>query len=105
MEPRIAITRRRQHSLTPLIADHWDLKLQNTCLHTKYPQIVKYISQGTHTSIPQLHHLYTPFNKQSTETLCKVFNSMIQVEFDNTGGKGPNNQWEHAEYIENPVNK
>ena len=22
-----------------------------------------------------------------------------------TGGKGPNNQWAHAEYIENPVNK
>ena len=22
-----------------------------------------------------------------------------------TGGKGPNNQWGHAEYIENPVNK
>ena len=21
-----------------------------------------------------------------------------------TGGKGPNNQWAHAEYIENPVN-
>ena len=22
-----------------------------------------------------------------------------------TGGKGPNNQWAHGEYIENPVNK
>ena len=22
-----------------------------------------------------------------------------------TGGKGPNNQWAHAKYIENPVNK
>ena len=22
-----------------------------------------------------------------------------------TGGKGPNNQWAHAEYIKNPVNK
>ena len=24
---------------------------------------------------------------------------------EDTGGKGPNNQWAHAEYIENPVNK
>ena len=26
-------------------------------------------------------------------------------EAANTGGKDPNNQWVHAEYIENPVNK
>ena len=26
-------------------------------------------------------------------------------EVANIGGKDPNNQWAHAEYIENPVNK
>ena len=32
--------------------------------------------------------------------------SVIDVEDGiDTGGKGPNNQWAHAEYIENPVNK
>ena len=28
----------------------------------------------------------------------------VSDEMDNTGGKGPNNQWAHAEYIEDPVN-
>ena len=55
----------------------------------KYPQIVEYISQGAHAGIPQLHHSYTPFNKQSTETLREVFNSMIQVEFDKGRYIGP----------------
>ena len=27
------------------------------------------------------------------------------VPVPDTGGKGPNDQWAHAEYIENPVNK
>jgi hypothetical protein len=38
------------------------------------------------------------------------FNSLVQDKAVTrnpgvTGGKGPNNQWAHAEYIENPVNK
>ena len=31
--------------------------------------------------------------------------SSLESSSDNTGGKSPNNQWAHAEYIENPVNK
>jgi hypothetical protein len=55
----------------------------------KYPQIVEYISHGAHAGIPQLLHSYTPFNKQSTETLHEAFNNMIQVEFDKGRYIGP----------------
>ena len=36
-------------------------------------------------------------NTSVPRTICAVVSL--------TGGKGPNNQWAHAEYIENPVNK
>ena len=41
----------------------------------------------------------------SRVTLCSPAFSCIPLRSPVTGGKGPNNQWAHAKYIENPVNK
>ena len=38
------------------------------------------------------------------ELVEKVIRFAENLEPIATGGKGPNNQWAHAEYIENPVN-
>ena len=36
---------------------------------------------------------------------CVVWTPSTSLGMLPTGGKGPNNQWAHGEYIENPVNK
>lgn len=48
-----------------------------------------YLRQGAHAGIPQIDKSFTPYNKQSTETLKDVFNEMIKVEFDKGRYLGP----------------
>ena len=53
-----------------------------------------YIQHSAYASIPQIHHSYTPLNKDSTKTLKQVFDKIIQSEFNKGRYLGPFSQEE-----------
>ena len=89
MELRDVVSERRHKPLMPLVAEQWESHLLATALDVKYPIILKYIQHGTHASIPQIHHLYTPLNNESTVALKDHFNNIIQSEFNKDRYLGP----------------
>jgi len=91
---RAAVSQRRLKPKTPLVADRWENDLLSTRLHTEYPQIPQFIRCGAIAGIPQILHLFTPPNKESTEALSDVFNDIIQSEFNKGRYLGPFSQEE-----------
>lgn len=81
MERKNAVSRRRRHLLTPLVADRWLQELAATHLLGRYEQIPMFIRQGALAGIPPITQTFTPMNKQSTELLAYIFSEMIQSEF------------------------
>ena len=89
-----AVSHRRRHPLTPLVANKWEELLRATHLLARYPNIPMYLRHGAHAGIPKLLHSFTPLNKESTELLEDIFNKMIQAEFDKGRYLGPFTQEE-----------
>ena len=89
MEPRSAISQRRQKPLTPLVADEWESQLQSSQLLQRYPQIPVFIRCGAHAGIPHILHSFTPLNNPSTESLSDIFYDIIQSEFNKGRYLGP----------------
>ena len=89
MEPRSAISQRRQKPLTPLVADEWEAQLQSSQLLQRYPQIPMFIRHGAHAGIPHILHSFTPPNNPSTESLSDIFYDIIQSEFNKGRYLGP----------------
>lgn len=93
-ELKNAISQRRRHPLSPLVAEQWHSALLTTHLLTRYPLIPQYIRHGALAGIPRIHHSFTPLNNQSTEELSDVFCDIIQTEFNKGRYIGPFSQEE-----------
>ena len=74
----------------------------NTLIVTFCHQNIAWATQP-YTPKAQLHLFLS--TGQSRLSLIAVRVYVPHSKQRHTGGKGPNNQWGHAEYIENPVNK
>lgn len=88
-EPKSAISQRRHHPRTPLVADRWDERLRAAHLHVKYKQIPPFIRQGACAGIPPILRTFIPPNKDSTEVLSHIFVDILQTEFNKGRYLGP----------------
>jgi hypothetical protein len=99
MALKTAVSQRRLHPRTPLVAEQWHTALISSCLLQKYPKITLFIQKGALAGIPPISLSFTPYNKQSTEDLSNAFNTIIQSEFDKGRYIGPFSRNELEEEI------
>ena len=89
MEHRSAVSHRRSHPLTPLVADRWLKELHIANLLGRYERIPMFIREGALAGLPRITQTFTPSNKESTELLSHVFLEIIQSEFNKGRYIGP----------------
>ena len=89
MERKNAVSCRRHHPRTPLIADQWYKELDALLLLGRYNKIPLLIRKGALTGILQIAKTFAPLNKESTELLAHIFFDIIKSEFDKGRYLGP----------------
>ena len=88
-ELSVAVLRRKQNPVTPLVTNRWESDLRTAHLYTRYPQIPEFIRRGANAGFPRILQSFTPLNKESTEALSDTFNDIIQSEFNKGRYLGP----------------
>ena len=89
MEPKTALERRKREPLSPYPPQAWASELLRHGLQSKYPSLVRGLTDGFDLGIPRISHTYTPPNHLSISSLPNVYRSIVDNEFATGRYLGP----------------